>query len=83
MAQNWGTKFHFDCVRSALVEFEVLFGQLCTFHRDCAGIARQAFQYSWSAAYLFPLTMADVLEGGTAVCISDREVYSFVARVSS
>ena len=34
-------------------------------------IARQAFQYSGSVAYLFPLTVAAVLEGG-AVCISDR-----------
>ena len=34
------------------------------FHRDCAGIARQAFHYSGSVAYLFPLTVAAVLEGG-------------------
>ena len=71
IAQNWGTTFHFDCVQPALVEFEVLFCQLCTFHRDCAGIARQAFQYSGPVAYLFHLIVAAVLEGG-AVCISDR-----------
>ena len=41
------------------------------FHRDCAGIARQAFQYSGSVAYIFPLTVAAVLDGD-AVCISDR-----------
>ena len=70
-AQNWGTTFHFNCVQPALVEFEVLFYHLCTFHRDCAGLARQAFQYSGSVAYLFPLTVAAVLEGD-AVCISDR-----------
>ena len=67
----WGTTFHFDCVRPALVEVEVLFCRLCTFHCDCAGIARQAFQYSGSVAYLFPLTVATVLEGD-AVCIFDR-----------
>ena len=66
-----GATFHFDCVRPTLVEVEVLFCRLCTFHCDCAGIARQAFQYSGSVAYLFPLTVATVLEGG-AVCISDR-----------
>ena len=103
-----------------MVEFEVLFCQLCTFPRGCAWIARQAFQYSGSVAYLFPLTVAAGFEGG-AVRISDRsrlltynltvrqctredklfvlasvfiatetleresarEVYSFVARVSS
>ena len=71
VAQNWGTAFHFSCVQPALVEFEVLFCKLCTLHRDCVGIARQAFQYSGSVSYLFPLTVAAVLEGG-AVCISDR-----------
>ena len=50
---------------------EVLFCQLCILHRVCAGIARQAFQYSGSVAYLFPLTVAAVLEGD-AVCISDQ-----------
>ena len=50
--QNWGTAFHFACVRSALVEVEVLFCRSCTFHCDCAGIARQASQYSGSVAYL-------------------------------
>ena len=60
---NWGTTFHFDCVRPALVEVEVLFCRLCTFHRNCAGIARQASQYSGSVAYLFPLTVATLLEG--------------------
>ena len=70
VAQNCGTTFHFNCVQPALFEFEVLFCQLCTFHRDCAGIARQAFQYSGSVVYLFPLTVPAVLEGG-AVCISD------------
>ena len=64
------TTFRFDCVRPAVVEVEVLFCQLCTFHCDCAGIARQSFQYSGSVAYLFHLTVAIVLEGG-AVCISD------------
>ena len=34
------------------------------FHRDCARIRRQAFHYSGSVAYLFPLTVAAVLEGG-------------------
>ena len=34
------------------------------FHSDCAGIARQAFQYSGSVVNLFPLTVAPVLEGG-------------------
>ena len=67
VAQNCGTTFHFNCIQPALFEFEVLFCQLCTFHRDCAGIARQAFQYS----DLFPLTVPAVLEGD-AVCISDR-----------
>ena len=71
VAYNWGTTFHFNCVQPALVELEVLFSQLCTFQRDCAGIARQAFQYSGSVAYLFHLTVAAVLEGD-AVCISDR-----------
>ena len=65
-----GTTFHFACVRPALVEVEV-FCRLCTFHCDCAGIARQAFKFSGSVAYLFPLTVATVLEGG-AVCISDQ-----------
>ena len=49
-------RFHFDCVQPALVEVEVLFCRVCTFHCDCAGIARQAFQYSGSVAYLVPLT---------------------------
>ena len=65
------TTFHFDCVRPALVDVEVLFCLLCIFHCDCAFIARQAFQYSGSVAYLFPLTVATVLDGD-AVCISDR-----------
>ena len=34
------------------------------FHRDCAGIARQAVQCSGYVACLFPLTVAAVLEGG-------------------
>ena len=50
---------------------EVLFCKVCILYRDCAGIARQAFQYSGSVAYLFPLTVVAVLEGD-AVCISDR-----------
>ena len=58
-------------LKPALVEVEVLFCRLCTFHCDCAGIARQAFQYSGSVVYIFHLTGATVLEGG-AVCISDR-----------
>ena len=70
VAQNWGTNFHFDCVPPALVELKYYL-PIVYFHRDCAGIARQAFQYSWSVAYLFPLTVAAVLEGD-AVCISDR-----------
>ena len=71
-----GTTFHFDCVRPALVEVEVLFCRLCTFHCDCAGIARQAFQYSGSVAYLFPLGVHWERE-------SVREADSFVARVLS
>ena len=71
MSRTRGTAFHFDCVRPALVEVELLFCRVCTFHCDCAGIARQAFQYSGSVAYLFPLNVATVLEGD-AVCISDR-----------
>ena len=70
-SEQEGTTFHFDCVRPALVEVEILFCRLCIFHCDCAGISRQAFQYSGSVAYLFTLTVAAVLEGG-AVCISDR-----------
>ena len=71
--QNWGTTFHFDCVRPALVKVEVLFCRSCTFHCDCAGIARQASQYGGSVAYLFPLTVATLLEGDE-VWISDRSI---------
>ena len=63
--------FSFRLCSTCLGRVEVLFCQLCILHRDCAGIARQAFQYSGSVAYLFPLTVAAVLEGD-AVCISDR-----------
>ena len=70
VAQNWGTTFHFDCVPPALVELEYYFAN-CVFSCDCAGIARQAFQYSGSVVYLFPLTVPAVLEGD-ALCISDR-----------
>ena len=63
VAQNWGTTFHFDCVPPASVELKYYFCQLCIFTAT-AGIARQAFQYSGSVAYLFPLTVAAVLEGG-------------------
>ena len=63
LLRTGGTTFYFDCVRPALVEVEVLFGQLRAFHCDCAGIARQASQYSGSVAYLFSLTVATLLEG--------------------
>ena len=49
---------------TCLGRVEVLFCQLCIFHRDCAGIAIQAFQYSGSVAYLFPMTVMAGLEGG-------------------
>ena len=68
-----GTTFHFDCVRPALVEVEVLFCRLCTFHCDSAGIARQAFQYSGSVAYLFPLTVAAVLRAARCAFLIDRD----------
>ena len=55
VVQNWGTTFHFDCVPPALVELKYYFAN-CVFYRDGAGIARQAFQYSGSVAYVFPLT---------------------------
>ena len=64
VAQNWGYYFSFRLCSTSLGRVEVLFCQLCIFHRDYAGIARQAFQYSGSVAYLFPLTVAAVLEGG-------------------
>ena len=66
-----GYYFSFQLCSTCLGRVEVLFCQLCILHHDCAGIARQAFQYSGSVAYLFPLTVAAMLEGG-AVCISDR-----------
>ena len=69
--QNWSTTSHFDCVQPALVVVEVLFCRLCTFHCDCAGIARQPFPCIGSVAYLLPLTVATVLEE-CALCISDR-----------
>ena len=74
VAQNWGTTFHFDCVPPAL---EVLFCRLCILHLDCAGIARQAFQYSGSVAYLFPLTVAAVLEGGVVRIFQSIETSHF------
>ena len=71
LSRTGSTTYHFNCVLPALVEVEVSFCRACTFHSDCAGIARQAFQCNGSVAYLFPLTVATVLEG-EVVCISDR-----------
>ena len=71
VAQELGHYFSFRLCSTAVGRVEVLFCQLCILHRDCAGIARQTFQYSGSVAYLFPLTVAAVLEGD-AVCFSDR-----------
>ena len=65
-----GYYFSFQLCSTSFVEFQVIFCQLCTFHRDCAEIVRRAFQYSGSVAYLFPLTVVAVLEGD-ALCISD------------
>ena len=59
-----GYYFSFRLCSTCLGRVEVLFCKLCIFHRDCAGIAMQAFQYSVSVAYLFLLTVAAVLEGG-------------------
>ena len=59
-----GQYFSFRLCSTGLGRVEVLFCQLCILHRDCAGIARQAGQCSGSVAYLFPLTVAAVLEGG-------------------
>ena len=66
-----GYYFSFQLCSTCLGRVEVLFCKVCILYRDCAGIARQAIQYSGSVSYLFPLTVATVLEGD-AVCISDR-----------
>ena len=67
---EFGVLLFISSVRPAVVEVKVLLCGVCTFHCDCAGIAGQAFQYSGSVAYLFPLTVVTVLEGD-AVCMSD------------
>ena len=63
VAQNWGTIFHFDCVPPALVELKY-YSANCVFSPRLCWDRKPAFQYSGSVAYLFPLIVAAVLEGG-------------------
>ena len=56
IAQNGATTFHFDYVPPALVEWKYYFAN-CVFSPRLCWDSRQAFQYSGSVAYLFPLTV--------------------------